>query len=254
MCRMWWPLTLTYIFKVIWPWLWKSCLLCNVFSSRSIIFLTWDPIVWVIMRRRGVSSERRRSSCSSWFSVQKLLYFFAYVCPIQAHSRPKNKRKCKKLMDFYPRPVLAFRYCCWLHLSVCVCVCVCVCHSRGCPCHNSSLLQARITKLGSEVQNTLVEIHIILRGGLTLTFEVKLKVQILLCLVWPQSKCNIVTLSLIGWAHTQNDPWCLLRCHDAVVSYVAQAVGSTVKLLYDHDNEALMPASMHATGKLNGQW
>ena len=66
MCRMWWPLTLTYIFKVIWPWLWKSCLLCNVFSSRSIIFFTWDPIVWVIMRRRGVSSERRRSSCSSF--------------------------------------------------------------------------------------------------------------------------------------------------------------------------------------------
>ena len=44
MCRMWWPLTLTYIFKVIRPWLWKSCPLCNVFSSRSIIFFTWDPI------------------------------------------------------------------------------------------------------------------------------------------------------------------------------------------------------------------
>ena len=28
---------LTYIFKVIRPWLWKSCPLCNVFSSRSII-------------------------------------------------------------------------------------------------------------------------------------------------------------------------------------------------------------------------
>ena len=36
-CRMWWPLTLTYIFKAIRPWLWKSCPLCNVFSSRSII-------------------------------------------------------------------------------------------------------------------------------------------------------------------------------------------------------------------------
>ena len=36
-CRTQWPLTLTYIFKVIWPWLWKSCPLCNVFSSRSII-------------------------------------------------------------------------------------------------------------------------------------------------------------------------------------------------------------------------
>ena len=75
MCRMWWPLTLTYIFKVIWPWLWKSCLLCNVFSSRSIIFLTWDPIVWVIMRRRGVSSERRRSSCSSYWLLRKLNQF-----------------------------------------------------------------------------------------------------------------------------------------------------------------------------------
>ena len=28
----------------IYSWLWKSCPLCNVFSSRSIIFLTWDPI------------------------------------------------------------------------------------------------------------------------------------------------------------------------------------------------------------------
>ena len=37
MCRMWWPLNLTYIFKVIWPWIWKPCPLCNVFSSRSII-------------------------------------------------------------------------------------------------------------------------------------------------------------------------------------------------------------------------
>ena len=77
MCRMWWPLTLTYIFKVIWPWLWKSCLLCNVFSSRSIIFLTWDPIVWVIMRRRGVSSERRRSSCSSLYITQMMPHSYS---------------------------------------------------------------------------------------------------------------------------------------------------------------------------------
>ena len=36
------------------------------------LLLTWDPI-WpngmIIMRRRGVSSERRRSSCSSFISV-----------------------------------------------------------------------------------------------------------------------------------------------------------------------------------------
>ena len=163
MCRTWWPLTLTYIFKVIRPWpenrvlsvastvldgffpylvqkitsmrrcvacddLWpwpissrsfgvdlenrvlsvastvldgffpylvqkitsmRRCVACDdlwpwPISSRSfdldfenrvcsitfsildrLFFSTWDPIVWVIMRRRGVSSERRRSSCSS---------------------------------------------------------------------------------------------------------------------------------------------------------------------------------------------
>ena len=38
-CRMWWPLTLTYIFKVIRLWLKKSCPLCNVYSSRWILFI-----------------------------------------------------------------------------------------------------------------------------------------------------------------------------------------------------------------------
>ena len=34
-----WPLTLTYIFKVIRPWLWKSCPLCSVYSTGWIIFI-----------------------------------------------------------------------------------------------------------------------------------------------------------------------------------------------------------------------
>ena len=36
-CRSSWPLTLTYIFKVIWPWLRKSCPLCSVYSSGWIL-------------------------------------------------------------------------------------------------------------------------------------------------------------------------------------------------------------------------
>ena len=39
MCHMWWPLTLTYIFKVIRPWLWKSCPLCSVYSTGWILFI-----------------------------------------------------------------------------------------------------------------------------------------------------------------------------------------------------------------------
>ena len=36
---MWWPLTSTYIFKVIRPWLRKSCPLCSVYSSGWILFI-----------------------------------------------------------------------------------------------------------------------------------------------------------------------------------------------------------------------
>ena len=38
-CRTQWPLTLTYIFKVIRPWLRKSCPLCSVYSSGWILFM-----------------------------------------------------------------------------------------------------------------------------------------------------------------------------------------------------------------------
>ena len=39
MCCMWWPLTLTYIFKVIRPWLRKSCPLCSIYSSGCSLFI-----------------------------------------------------------------------------------------------------------------------------------------------------------------------------------------------------------------------
>ena len=37
MCCISWPLTLTYIFKVIWPWPWKSCPRCSIYSSWWIL-------------------------------------------------------------------------------------------------------------------------------------------------------------------------------------------------------------------------
>ena len=38
-CRTQWPLTLTYIFKVIWPWLRKLCPLWSDYSSGWILFI-----------------------------------------------------------------------------------------------------------------------------------------------------------------------------------------------------------------------
>ena len=49
---MWWPLTLTYISKVILPWLRKSCPLCSVYSSTWILFIfgTNDHYHWRVCR------------------------------------------------------------------------------------------------------------------------------------------------------------------------------------------------------------
>ena len=51
-CRTQWPLTLTYIFKVIRPWLRKSCPLCSVYSSKWILFIfgTNDHYHWRVCR------------------------------------------------------------------------------------------------------------------------------------------------------------------------------------------------------------
>ena len=54
-CRTQWPLTLTYIFKVIWPWLRKWCPLCSIYSSGarptndiSIEFEIWPKFAMLL--------------------------------------------------------------------------------------------------------------------------------------------------------------------------------------------------------------
>ena len=69
----------------LWPWPISSRSFDLDFENRvrSIMFsaldrlffwlgIQYDPIVWVIMKRRGVSSEHRRSSCSSSISIYSI--------------------------------------------------------------------------------------------------------------------------------------------------------------------------------------
>ena len=44
---------------------WRFFLICNFDFVFFWLGIQYDSMVWVIIRRRGVSSERRRSSCSS---------------------------------------------------------------------------------------------------------------------------------------------------------------------------------------------
>ena len=48
---------------------WRIFKICNFDFVIFWLGIQYDSMVWVIMRRRGVSSERRRSSCSSWCTV-----------------------------------------------------------------------------------------------------------------------------------------------------------------------------------------
>ena len=61
------------------------------------------------------------------------------------------------LLNYCPRPVLAFGYCGCL-CRVCPCVCQSVCQSLACPRDYSGPVEARITKFGSKVQNNLVKV------------------------------------------------------------------------------------------------
>ena len=55
---------------------WQILLICNFDFVFFWLGIQYDSIEWVIMRRRGVSSECRRSSCSSWDKVTVRLSYF----------------------------------------------------------------------------------------------------------------------------------------------------------------------------------
>ena len=76
MCRMWWPLTLTYIFKVIRQWLWKSWLI----SSRSF----------------GLDLENRVLSVA----CTVLGGFFPYLVQMIT-----SMRRCVACDDLWPWPI-----------------------------------------------------------------------------------------------------------------------------------------------------
>ena len=78
-CRTQWPLTLTYIFKVIWPWLRKSCRLCSVYSSGWILFIFSTNDHYHLRVCRVYPSEQR--SCWGGILVSLRPSVRPSVCP-----------------------------------------------------------------------------------------------------------------------------------------------------------------------------
>ena len=55
---------------------WRIFKICNFDFVIFWLWIQYDSMVWVIMRRRGVSSERRRSSCSSLTGSSLMICFY----------------------------------------------------------------------------------------------------------------------------------------------------------------------------------
>ena len=87
----------------LWPWPISSRSFDLDFENRvrSVTFsvldrlffwlgIQYDSIMWVIMRRRGVSSERRRSSYSSlnWYEIKSRTIFCIKLCDEITHPYP----------------------------------------------------------------------------------------------------------------------------------------------------------------------
>ena len=85
---MWWPLTLTYIFKVIRPWLRKSCPLCSVYNS-GWIFLCLAQIITII---------RECVACYVLFRIWK----FEFLANLKKNSALTLKKKSIVLDGFFP--------------------------------------------------------------------------------------------------------------------------------------------------------
>ena len=86
---MWWPLTLTYIFKVIRPWLRKSCPLYSLYSSGSIFFLYLAQMITII---RGCVA------CYIFFRIWK----FEFLANFLNFSALTLKKKSTVLDRFFP--------------------------------------------------------------------------------------------------------------------------------------------------------
>ena len=74
---------------------------------------------------------------------------------------------------FYPKSVLAFAYCCCLHLCLSMCSYATVCQPWACPCDNLWPVPARITKYGKQFGQDPYSFR-----GLTFTFKVKFNLKV----------------------------------------------------------------------------
>ena len=122
-----------YIEHKVWPW---SNIKCLTSIGNSIVEIRWSYDCFI----------STMGFLYWWYNILYVLVQF-FQCNLNELTWRQDMFCFNNTSAFYPRPVLAFGYCPCLR----VCVCVSVRQSWACPCDNSSTVQARITKFGSEM-------------------------------------------------------------------------------------------------------
>ena len=96
-CRMWWPLTLTFIFKVIRPWLRKLCPLCSVYSFGRL-FLCLAQMITII---------RKCVACYVFFHNREI-WIFGKFCGLDLE---KISTVLDGLFQYLAQMVISMRWC-----------------------------------------------------------------------------------------------------------------------------------------------
>ena len=133
--------------------------------SLTCVLMEWSRYITAkhIHQCCGVKSRQdiinQFHKVSGWNKVGLGVFVCVHRVWGDISSTSVSKNPCN--INFYLRPVLAYRYCCCLCLSACVSVHPSVCQ-QACPRDNLSPVSARITKFRQNMQGTLVKIPIVL--------------------------------------------------------------------------------------------
>ena len=99
---MWWPLTLTYIFKVIWPWLWK---LCSVASSDLSGYFCLHAVATVLIAVGAIIILLQWVSSFpemiSGYVSQNGWHKTLLILPFLFHDSQIEKEKCKWYTHYF---------------------------------------------------------------------------------------------------------------------------------------------------------
>ena len=137
---------------------WRRIFFSQTFSKFKMDYLVWIPRKELNNKKSTPRVQNSATPTVVWRVGNSLVNCsLCHIWDIMIISWKSIQPPPPPPLFFQPYASFDFRA---LSSPASVCPCPCECQHRACPRHDSSPIHARITKLGPEVQNTLVNIPI----------------------------------------------------------------------------------------------